>query len=1182
MKLLQLNLLAFGPFTEQSLDFGNGNGLHIVHGRNEAGKSTSLRALRHLLYGIPTRCDDDFVHSYQNLRIGGALEAADGTRFEFIRRKGRTKTLRATDDAGLFDEAVLERSLAGVDEETFRQRFGIDYDELRRGGQAVVDGGGDLKEILFAAGAGVADLRTIHLQLEEQSNDLFKPRGSSQRITQALSELQAARKAIKEAQLPTAQWVEHDQALQQAKTRLGQIDEQLADQRAERSRLKRVRDSLPLIVQLTSLRAELARLADAPVLPDTFSADRREAETQLETARRDAQAAREEISRLEDQLAGVDVPADLLEHAPAIEQLHTDLGSYRKSAADRPGLIARGNAARQRAGEILKQLGRPLQLDQAESLRLPKAQKTRILDLANDCNALVERKESSEAALQKVDADQQRAEAQIATLPPPRSAADLERAVQRAHKFGDLDAQLLREQDELTALDEQVRVALDRLPLFCRTLDELERLPVPTAETIERFESELADAEDRVRRCREKFDELTAAEQQNQGKLIALRLEGEVPTETDLEQARSRRDAGWDLLQQAWRNGAAGDSHAAAEFIDEFAAGGDLNQAFRASIELADRLADRLRREAGRVAEKAQLTANLQRTGSDLAQARDRLEAAQQQFAQVQQQWQSQWAPAGIEPLTPREMRPWRTKWQQLVDKAADLRTRQTDVERLETQTESLRTQLNASLQALDCPPVPDHTPLSATLETCLQIAGQIRDQTQQRERLTAEQQRLTEQRPEIERQADHSARQLAEWRSQWAEAVAAIGLDADARPGEAGAVIGDVDEVLSLLDDARSLDERIKGIDDDAERFKDSVQQLLAKASPDLAESLGTSVEQIVASLVDRLSRARTDQTRRAGWQEQLHKQQARLKQAQTSFTRWETDLDKLCRQAGCIDPAELPQAEERSRARREGESRRNVHEQRLCELAAGIDLEQWIADVKPADADQVVADLARLDESIASLETHKQEVSVEIGRHDAELKHMYGTGRAAEATVQEQHLLATLRSSAEEYIRLRLAREVLSRAMERFRQASQGPVLDRASDLFSILTLGSFAGLRPDYHDSDNAVLVGVRPDGQTVPTGGMSDGTCDQLYLALRIALLESSLAGREALPFIVDDILIMFDDARAAAALNVLSRLAEKTQVIFFTHHAHLVTVARDVLASEANVHELRASPAPVLA
>ena len=69
-------------------------------------------------------------------------------------------------------------------------------------------------------------------------------------------------------------------------------------------------------------------------------------------------------------------------------------------------------------------------------------------------------------------------------------------------------------------------------------------------------------------------------------------------------------------------------------------------------------------------------------------------------------------------------------------------------------------------------------------------------------------------------------------------------------------------------------------------------------------------------------------------------------------------------------------------------------------------------------------------------------------------------------------------------------------------------------------------------------------------------MSDGTVDQLYLALRLASVDEYLGRAHSLPFIADDLLINFDDARAAAGFKVLAELGQKTQVLFFTHHQHL--------------------------
>src|SRR3954470_18746633 len=115
MKIIQLNMFAFGPFSGQTLDFEKGNAsLHVVYGPNEAGKSSSLRALRQWLYGIPHNCSDNFIHANPNLRIGGVLEGSKGKKLEFIRRKGRDKTLRGADDVEVIEHAELARMLGGV------------------------------------------------------------------------------------------------------------------------------------------------------------------------------------------------------------------------------------------------------------------------------------------------------------------------------------------------------------------------------------------------------------------------------------------------------------------------------------------------------------------------------------------------------------------------------------------------------------------------------------------------------------------------------------------------------------------------------------------------------------------------------------------------------------------------------------------------------------------------------------------------------------------------------------------------------------------------------------------------------------------------------------------------------------------------------------------------------------
>ncbi|HSV93237.1 MAG TPA: chromosome segregation protein SMC, partial [Desulfobacterales bacterium] len=222
------------------------------------------------------------------------------------------------------------------------------------------------------------------------------------------------------------------------------------------------------------------------------------------------------------------------------------------------------------------------------------------------------------------------------------------------------------------------------------------------------------------------------------------------------------------------------------------------------------------------------------------------------------------------------------------------------------------------------------------------------------------------------------------------------------------------------------------------------------------------------------------------------------------------------------------------------------------------------------------------QLQEEIRSLTVRRSEFDQTIGGERSELDRMDGSDRAARIAEEIQAVLGGLRRDVERYARVRVASRVLSSAIDRFRERSQGPILRRAGALFGRLTCGSFESLRAELGPDGRPVIAGVRPGGETVPVEGLSDGTADQLFLALRLAGLEHYLEANEAMPFVVDDILLQFDDERAAAALQALAGLSARTQVVFFTHHRHLLELASRTLDPAAVfVHNLPSAALPTL-
>jgi uncharacterized protein YhaN len=240
----------------------------------------------------------------------------------------------------------------------------------------------------------------------------------------------------------------------------------------------------------------------------------------------------------------------------------------------------------------------------------------------------------------------------------------------------------------------------------------------------------------------------------------------------------------------------------------------------------------------------------------------------------------------------------------------------------------------------------------------------------------------------------------------------------------------------------------------------------------------------------------------------------------------------------------------------------------------AAGADLLAFTTEVEQADADSLDATIEDLEVKIGTQEEELRRLDQSIGAERGELERMDGSDRAAEMAEKSQTLLARLQGDVARYATLKLASVVMHRGIERYREKNQGPILARASTLFASMTGGSFARLQIDDDGDGRSVLKGVRPDGKLVNVESMSDGSHDQLYLALRLASLNSWLQSHEPIPFVVDDILLNFDDGRATAALAALVELSHQTQVLFFTHHRHILDLAnRHLPREDVFVHEL---------
>lgn len=217
-------------------------------------------------------------------------------------------------------------------------------------------------------------------------------------------------------------------------------------------------------------------------------------------------------------------------------------------------------------------------------------------------------------------------------------------------------------------------------------------------------------------------------------------------------------------------------------------------------------------------------------------------------------------------------------------------------------------------------------------------------------------------------------------------------------------------------------------------------------------------------------------------------------------------------------------------------------------------------------ATLEAVDAAIAKRTQQRAGLMETSEHLNRRYGELKQELSQAKHAQRFDELKLRYQQVRTRQDESAQDYARLLLAKRMLEAAIAAWESKSQPEVYRQASRLLSLMTDGKW-------------VKVSMTVEGRLQVTDSvkttrdplhLSLGTCQQLYLALRIALLMTADNVGRAIPILADDILVNFDSARRRGAARALAELARTRQVIIFTCHEEIVETMR---SADSSVNEV---------
>ncbi len=322
----------------------------VLYGPNEAGKSTLIRFLRGMLYGIPSRKDPvERAEPAFGGRHGGRILVSTAEGREFLLERyadagglsGRKASggfaVRDADGTELgWSQSDWERRvLGGVSERLFRQLFAVTLDELH---ELHTLQGEEIGNYLYHSGlAGGASLGKARRRLAAEMDKLYRPKGATQEINRQLAAIKELEAGIRQSRASLAAYQEMERELAQVGRRLAEWDESWPSLAAEPAALRAALDGREWWLQLRLLEAEERDLSgslanpEAPLLAEEAGAEwqalrKRRSEAleglrQAEAAVRELRAERETL-RWDDRL---------LEQAPELERLE----AARQAAAAR-------------------------------------------------------------------------------------------------------------------------------------------------------------------------------------------------------------------------------------------------------------------------------------------------------------------------------------------------------------------------------------------------------------------------------------------------------------------------------------------------------------------------------------------------------------------------------------------------------------------------------------------------------------------------------------------------------------------------------------------------------------------------------------------------------------------------------------------------------------------------------
>ena len=354
MRLSELHVEGFGHFRDHAVGPLNTN-ITVLHGPNEAGKSTLLAFIRAVLFGFPLRGRDAHYPPFAGGRHGGRITLVDddGGSYSLERiagPQGGRPVLRS--ESG--EPAALERLIGHATLSLFSNVFAFSLDEMQSDG---LMSDPDVSGRLYSIGMGASGLPEFKGNLNNRRDSLFRPRGSAQQIPKLLRELGEVDGRLQAIQGNAAEYLRLTNRQEMILQQLGEANEKTSKLNVRLSEVKKLLEGWDDWVVLEGLETQIREIPEIERFPES-PIERLEAiEERVRQETEDRDEVERELRRLRES-AEADIPGEkLLEDHDDVERVRRRRSSFDDSVRDLPERRAELGAQEADLARQLRDLG---------------------------------------------------------------------------------------------------------------------------------------------------------------------------------------------------------------------------------------------------------------------------------------------------------------------------------------------------------------------------------------------------------------------------------------------------------------------------------------------------------------------------------------------------------------------------------------------------------------------------------------------------------------------------------------------------------------------------------------------------------------------------------------------------------------------------------------------------------